>query len=211
MSNKVYEVKIFEKGEAYMWNTVPSAELSHIGWYTTYTPEAWAKCIFEKETGLHVKLFCREKNPLARFTKFFDPVYKDSCLEFFSSYDGENYMNIELNSNGAMLCALGNGRNDRTPINEIIGLYNEASAFPIVTGTEENGDVWFAELTIPVQAMTKIYRISGDEIKPGFTLKANFYKCGDETESEHYMMWSPVLTENPDYHRPEYFGTLIFI
>lgn len=210
MSDKIYEIKIIEKGTPYLWNTIEAAALSHIGWNTTYTPEAWAKCVFEDGTGLHIKLSCREKDPLARYTKFFDPVYKDSCLEFFSSYDGENYMNIELNSNGAMLCAFGDGRNNRTPIDEIIGLYNESSAFPIVTGTEESGDVWFAELTIPVDAMKKIYKISEEDIKPGFILKGNFYKCGDETESEHYMMWSPVLTEAPDYHRPEHFGTLIF-
>jgi len=27
----------------------------------------------------------------------------------------------------------------------------------------------------------------------------------------HYVTWNPVGTEQPDYHRPEYFGELKFI
>ena len=39
---------------------------------------------------------------------------------------------------------------------------------------------------------------------------ANFYKCGDDTTKPHYLSWNPVKTENPDFHRPEFFGTLNF-
>jgi len=39
---------------------------------------------------------------------------------------------------------------------------------------------------------------------------ANFYKCGDDTSKRHYLSWNPVKTPNPDFHRPEYFGTLNF-
>ena len=38
-----------------------------------------------------------------------------------------------------------------------------------------------------------------------------FYKTGgaDITGNEHYGMWNEVGTENPDFHRPEYFGKFI--
>ena len=39
---------------------------------------------------------------------------------------------------------------------------------------------------------------------------ANFYKCGDLTVNKHYLAWQPVGTERPDYHRPEYFGPMVF-
>ena len=42
------------------------------------------------------------------------------------------------------------------------------------------------------------------------TANANFYKCGDETQKPHYLSWNPVKTSKPDFHRPEYFGKLIF-
>ena len=41
------------------------------------------------------------------------------------------------------------------------------------------------------------------------SLRANFYKCGDKTAHPHYLSWSPIHTEKPDFHRPEFFGELI--
>jgi hypothetical protein len=38
----------------------------------------------------------------------------------------------------------------------------------------------------------------------------NFYKCGDMTNEPHFVTWNPVKTEKPDYHRPEFFGNLLF-
>ena len=38
----------------------------------------------------------------------------------------------------------------------------------------------------------------------------NFYKCGDLTEIEHYLAWSPMTSEKPDFHRRQDFGTLVF-
>ena len=42
-------------------------------------------------------------------------------------------------------------------------------------------------------------------------LLANFYKCADATSMPHYVTWNPVLTDKPDFHRPEFFGELIFM
>lgn len=41
------------------------------------------------------------------------------------------------------------------------------------------------------------------------TMRGNFYKCADLTTVPHYLSWSPVGTPSPDFHRPEYFGTLV--
>ncbi|MBT5542155.1 MAG: hypothetical protein HOK34_04920, partial [Gammaproteobacteria bacterium] len=30
------------------------------------------------------------------------------------------------------------------------------------------------------------------------------------TQKPHYLTWNPVETSNPDFHRPEFFGKLIF-
>ena len=38
----------------------------------------------------------------------------------------------------------------------------------------------------------------------------NFYKCGDETETVHYLAWAPLSSEKPDYHRRQDFGALVF-
>ena len=40
-------------------------------------------------------------------------------------------------------------------------------------------------------------------------LLGNFYKCGDATLLPHYLSWSQIDTEQPDFHRPEFFGELL--
>lgn len=39
-------------------------------------------------------------------------------------------------------------------------------------------------------------------------MKANFYKCGDGLTVPHYLSWSPIVTEKPDFHRPEFFNQI---
>jgi len=66
---------------------------------------------------------------------------------------------------------------------------------------------WTVRYRVPLM-LFKIYY--GDTVKPRLEGRANFYKCGDETEFPHYGAWSPPRTEAPDFHRPEFFGTIIF-
>ena len=46
--------------------------------------------------------------------------------------------------------------------------------------------------------------------KPGDTMHGNFYKCGDELPEPHFLSWHPIHTPQPDFHRPDWFGELIF-
>ncbi|NLC14527.1 MAG: hypothetical protein GX768_10865, partial [Chloroflexi bacterium] len=43
--------------------------------------------------------------------------------------------------------------------------------------------------------------------EPGHKIRANFYKCGDHTQTPHWGMWNPVTIR--DFHSPQYFGDLI--
>jgi hypothetical protein len=45
----------------------------------------------------------------------------------------------------------------------------------------------------------------------GLRARGNFYKCGDKLPVPHYLSWAPIATPRPDFHRPEYFDTLMFI
>ncbi len=200
-----YKVKIIDNLPD--WDKINKAEISYAGWGTSYVPETYAQLVYQNGEGFHLKMTCKESNPKAVYTKYMDEVYKDSCMEFFVIVSGERYLNIEMNSNGAMLSAIGADRNKRTPVSEIIGKYSEASAFPIKA--EKTADSWSLTVFISNDAISKIFGIDTSMLKAGYAMRGNFYKCGDETESEHYVMWNPVKTENPDYHRPEFFGELI--
>ena len=53
--------------------------------------------------------------------------------------------------------------------------------------------------------------MSGDKVQPkaGTTWRCNFYRCGGKTDQQ-FAVWNVVTNPYPDYHRPEFFGTLKF-
>ena len=65
---------------------------------------------------------------------------------------------------------------------------------------------WEVALVIPYTVFIK-HRITSLD---GQTIKANFYKCGDELQTPHFLSWNPINIEKPDFHRPDFFGSLEF-
>ena len=63
---------------------------------------------------------------------------------------------------------------------------------------------WTMYLEIPKQAMG----FADHESLAGQRVRANFYKCGDETPEPHFLSWNPIDTPKPDFHLPEFFGLL---
>jgi len=160
---------------------------------------------------LYVRFRVAEKRVRVRYTAFQDPVYKDSCVEFFVDAFPEKrlgYLNFETNAAGTLLAAFGPDRSRRRPLwpEELAGFETAASIRGPVDG-EYGAEAWTLEYRIPLDLFRRIY---GDDIRTGHRARANFYKCGDETEVPHYGAWSPVGTPAPDFHRPEFFGELVF-
>ncbi len=184
------------------WNAVPLAEVSHFQWLTGYAPKTTAQMVFVEEYGFILHMECAETEPLARYRVFMDPVYTDSCMEFFADWlsDGR-YINMEMNAAGALLSCVGADRHGRTPVKELCG-----DIFPVIAAIEKSA--WSVTARIPLSMLSAILG-QPVAITRGFTFRGNFYKCGDETAVPHYGMWSPVGTEKPDFHRPEYFGALV--
>ncbi len=169
-------------------------------WTEGYAPYAFAQLIYVKNKGFALQMTVNEKEPKAIYTNFNDPVYKDSCLEFFVNFNnGDKYLNFEMNSNGAFLAAVRTDRYNKTSIDELADL-------PEVKA-QKNEDSWTVSVFFTNEFIEKTF--GKIEIESGYTFKGNFYKCGDDTAIPHFGMWSPVDNETPDFHRPEFFGTLI--
>jgi hypothetical protein len=68
---------------------------------------------------------------------------------------------------------------------------------------------WILEYRLPF----KILAVHPEFEKPvsGGSWRANFYKCADDSSHPHWITWSPIERQQPDFHRPEYFGVLEFI
>ena len=67
---------------------------------------------------------------------------------------------------------------------------------------------WTLEYKLPISILGKYTNIANPT--PGVKWEANFYKGGDKTSRPHWLTWSFVDKPNPDFHRPDFFGTLVF-
>ena len=74
--------------------------------------------------------------------------------------------------------------------------------FPIRTGEH----CWSVIEVIPATALFR----SGTDKFDGKRMTANFYKCGDELPTPHFISWAPIEWKEPSFHRPEFFGELVF-
>ena len=157
------------------------------------------------ETHLFAHLFVRGLGLKALFAEDNEPVWQDSCVELFiADADGTGYRNFEMNCIGTLLSSHQRSRGvdvERiTPENaaRVIRL----TSLPREPFAEKEGlHEWEAAIGIP-------FGLLGCESRPT-SLKANFYKCADGSRWPHYVSWSPIDTPKPDFHRPDFFGTLI--
>lgn len=173
-----------------------------------YSPEAGFS-IARTSREILLKYYVRETWFKAEKTETNQEVYEDSCVEFFvSPADDGIYYNFEFNAIGTCLMGAGTGRHDRkradpSVIAEIRRLAS-AGKGPI---SESNGD-FFWTLTLAIPFSTLFHHRA--DFSEGRLFRANFYKCGDKLTVPHYLTWNPVGTEKPDFHRPEFFGSLEF-
>ncbi len=133
--------------------------------------------------------------------------WEDSCCEFFVTdpFDG-TYYNFELTCAGSLLGAKGAGRQnrERLELSELskVKRFSSLERKPLDVSGKIFG--WTVAMLIPFEL------IGIDPESLPVSVRGNFYKCGDLTAHPHFLSWNPVATSKPDFHRPEFFGELIF-
>lgn len=207
---KSYIIKKVQGRNEDVWSAAPALVIDCYPWDKDgYKPRVEVRCLYDDQS-LHVKFTAYEKSITVRHFHINEPVYKDSCVEFFINPRPEKdprYLNFEINPLGVFLLEIGEGRNGRQKIIDVSDLSIRSS----VDGESlhrYSGEYWTIELLIPFAFLEKYY--GPLEIDRGSKMAGNFYKCGDETPNPHYGCWNPIINETPDFHRPEFFGELIF-
>jgi hypothetical protein len=159
------------------------------------------------EDSILLKYFVTEKYVKADYYQINDPVYKDSCVEFFIAFgDDENYYNLEFNRIGTALIAYGSGKNDREMLNESI-ISKIKSQHTITASANDDGNTaWDLTLSIPF-ALFIHNTISS---LAGMQCKANFFKCGDDLPAPHFLSWNAIDYPQPNFHLPRFFGRITF-
>ena len=193
---------ISKRPENLDWTQLPVANIDHLLWTPEVDLSATAQICYD-ENALYLHLSAKEKNIKAEYTGRLDMPCRDSCLEFFfCPIPGDSrYFNIEFNPNLCMYLGLGIGNGN------LIRLLpeGESSFEPKAMRT---ADGW--ELTYRVPFC--FVRIFFPEFcaESGTRIRANFYKCGNETVQPHFLAWNRVISEVPAFHRPCDFGELVF-
>lgn len=174
-----------------------------------YVPEVYFS-IAHNNDCIFIKYYVTEAVVKAAFYKPNDPVYKDSCVEFFIAFnDEQEYYNLEFNATGTCKFNFGINRNDRIVISE--NLVHTIRYFTSIYNHQEKdgtpGIHWELTLMIPVEVFCqhKFTSLSKQ------TCSANFYKCGDDLPVPHFLCWNNILSAIPDFHRPECFGKILFL
>jgi Carbohydrate-binding family 9 len=172
----------------------------------SYTPEVFFSIGYND--AIFIKYYVQEDNLKIVYRESNDPVYKDSCVEFFVAFnDGLDYYNLEFNSIGTCLLGYGSSRNNRVFLDpETISQIKTES---VITVRQDGSDKlinWELTLIIPYCVF------SFDSLKEmkGLNAKANFFKCGEETRERHYLAWNCIHSTELDFHKIDHFGSLIF-
>lgn len=179
------------------WNLANVAHLNLRPWEMDYHFNSSAKLLYSDE-AIYVRMESDEMPVVAKQTERNSLVCTDSCLEFFfrPNINNDLYINIEINALGTLFTGVGTCRQDR------VCCADNADQFDIKPELCASG--WKISYKIPFDFIRKY---AGECTS---SMKGNFYKCGNDTGHKHYGAWNMIETPKPDYHRPEYFGELVF-
>ena len=174
-------------------------------------PEFSAQCeagveLSHSSDMLHIHYMVDEAAVVARCTADGQHVWEDSCVEFFFDPDGKGeYYNLECSCTGWIYLCKGTGRCGRIPLDDTAlksikrrcTLPHEAFG---LLGERTQWELW---LDVPAS-------VFGLESFEGLRARGNFYKCADASPFRHYLSYAPIATPKPDFHRPEFFETILF-
>ncbi|NLI89265.1 MAG: hypothetical protein GX366_02495 [Epulopiscium sp.] len=195
------------KDTAVDWAKVPALEINEYPWYEGgLKQETKAQlAIYQDRIYIHAK--AQDKYIRHDAKELNDPVYEDSCFEFFVTpwdHKSQSYFNIEINCMGVLYMAYKDGKGGKKMISK-----EQSRQISIKSSLKESKDIdkesgWELEIIIPIGLLEEI---SEKEIKKDVWY-GNFYRCGGK-EDDQYASWNPIEFEKPSFHQPMQFGRLI--
>ena len=173
-----------------------------------YTPTVSVK-LFHNGENLYIKFDVTENDIQAKVAEDQGRTWTDPCVEFFVSPGcNMDYYNFECTCTGKLLLAWHPAGEPKEPapaeVLKSVKRYPSlgSECFPLRTGEH----TWSVIEVIPATALFR----SGTENFDGKKMKANFYKCGDELPTPQFISWASIEWKEPSFHRPEFFGELVF-
>ena len=171
-----------------------------------YAPDA-AFSIARSATHIVVEYRVRGLDLRAKALENNGPVWEDSCCEFFVSDPSDGtYYNFEMNCIVTLLAAKRKSRSDFMHFTDAQhGRIRKHTSLEKREYDIRDAVAWWqTAICIPMDM------IGIDSGNLPHSVRANFYKCADKSAHPHFLSWNPVEVPQPDFHRPEFFGELIF-
>jgi hypothetical protein len=196
------------------WKNIEPANITnYMGDVPDFQPQAQAKMMYDNN---NLYVIFRVKDRFIRcITKDFNgPVWEDSCVEFFFAPDNkypERYFNLEINCGGTPLMHYNTIAGKETKVIDPVEIAKIEIAHTLsqVVDPEIKEELsWSVEYRIPLKLLEKFSDITYPE--PGAEWRANFYKIAENNSNPHYITWSEVINNKPNFHIPQYFGLLKF-
>jgi hypothetical protein len=165
-------------------------------------------------TAIYIIFRVADQYVCARKEKHQERVCEDSCVEFFFTPGADisaGYFNLEMNCGGTVYFHHQQGRNfaDEAVKTADFQQLKIAHSLPKFIDPEiPTKTTWVVEYRLPFDILTRYALVTAPQ--PGAIWRANFYKCADESSQPHWLTWAPIDKSEPDFHRPEFFGKLIF-
>ncbi len=190
-------------------DNLPRQTIGEVSWPEYgYRPEV-SFSIAHDNRHIFIKYYVQEQYVRAACRQSNEPVYEDSCVEFFIAWDNKGYYNIEFNCLGTCLMGYGADRHNRQLLDaRLIASIQRFSqiGYSYTNNADEQGN-WYLLVQIPLDifAHHQFSTLSGKEAM------VNFYKCGDLLPKPHFLSWKKITSPTPDFHRPEYFGKIHFV
>ncbi len=194
------------------WQTAASMGPFHFAWWTKGRKEQTDARMVWDDRNLYVAYRCTDAHISAVFTKHDEPVYKDDCVELFTSPHvdhRDNYFNIEMNVNGAILDRHhpeGPGKKPPTNWNSR-GIRIATRVAGTLNDDSDIDRFWILEVAIPFANFREVARHTPP--RNGDVWHLNLNRCGGKTNPQ-YSQWSRGGTKTPKFHVPQYFGRVKF-
>ena len=173
-----------------------------------YHPEVTVQIAYN-EDELFLLYQVKEQSVKAEITESNGRVWTDSCVEFFLSPEGnDEYYNLEMTCIGTALLGYKGSALEaiHATADQIATIRRISSLGKLPFKERKEPTEWKITIAIPWAAFFK------HDLKPvsGKKMRGNFYKCGDELSVPHFVSWTKIKTEKPNFHAPEFFGGLEF-
>jgi len=197
------------------WGNINALAINHYPWYRSGKKQNTHIKLCTNSDTLFLQIIAQDNYSFAKQTKLNHMlICEDSCVEFFFSPSGvlgSSYVNVEVSCCGTLHLAYGPGRDNRQFISlDSANLIHCNSSIsrnckePVKIESDQDKE-WVVEMSLPFAV---IEQLTGEKVNMDKWF-ANFYRCGGRKDPQ-YAAWNNIDITEPDYHRPEYFGKLVF-